>query len=129
MLRARFLSKLVTFSLMGIAVPNCTMSKQPETLCTADSGKAFSPDMTPQQICDQFMAALGSKAASIRAELQFSMRGMASVNASHLRSGKWHQLPLLEMAVMDRRFKPSDIDQLARDVLNGIQNSSTKEEN
>lgn len=95
-------------------------ASQPTVTCTANSGKAFSPALTSQQICDRFKRALDSKAGTIRVELRFSPKGIASAKTSQLRKGQWKPYPLFEMAVMDRRFNVSDIDRLAGDVIRGV---------
>ncbi len=116
---------MTAIGLMGIAMSNSLQSdgsqpNPPETRCTADGGKAFSPELTPDQICAHFGQALGSQSDSIRAELHFSMRGMASVRITRLRDGQWQDMPTFELAVMDRHFGLSDIERLAQDVLDGI---------
>jgi hypothetical protein len=118
---------LATLGLTGVIVPHSPDTDRPEIACNADGGKAFAPELTPQQICDQFMAALGSDAGSIRVDLRFSMRGIASANAARLEGSAWQPLPSFELMVMDRRFNTSDIDRLARDVLNGITRTSQSE--
>jgi hypothetical protein len=93
---------------------------RPEIRCAADDGKAFSPALTPEQICAEFMRALGDQSDNVRVELRFSPRGLASARAARRRDGEWEDLPLFELAVMDRQFNVSDINQLAHDVLGGI---------
>lgn len=111
---------IATMGLTGIAMSHAPLSAHPEIACSADSGKAFAPTLTPQQICGQFIRALGTKAGTVRAELRFAPTGLASAKAWQLRGGQWTALPLFEMAVMDRRFNASDIKRLAEDVLRGM---------
>jgi hypothetical protein len=110
---------VTAIALTGVAMSNAR-SKPPEIACNADSSKAFSPALTPQQICDRFTRALGGKPGTVRVELRFSPKGVASAKASQLRNGQWTTLPLFEMAVMDRGFNTSDIDRLAGDVKRGM---------
>lgn len=107
-------------ALAGAVMLDASEASRPAVTCSADSGKAFSPALTPQEICDRFKRALGRKAGIIRVELRFSSKGMASARTSQLRQGRWKTFPLFEMAVMDRRFNPSDIDRLAGDVVRGM---------
>jgi len=95
-------------------------ANRPKVTCSVDSGKAFSPVLTPTEICDRFKRSLGSKAGTVRVELRFTLNGVASAKTSQLRRGQWKAFPLFEMAVMDRRFNKSDIDRLANDVVRGI---------
>ena len=104
------------------------LPKHPEVRCTADGGKAFSPELTPQQICTHFMHALGARSDTIRADLHFLPRGSASARVAQLRGGQWQDMPAFELAVMDRKFILSDINQLARDVLAGIDSGPAGEE-
>lgn len=99
---------------------NASGADRPKVTCSADSGKAFSPALTPQEICDHFKHSLGGKAGTIRVELRFSLKGIASARTLQLRKGQWKAFPLFEMAVMGRCFNKSDITRLAKDVAHGI---------
>jgi hypothetical protein len=111
-------------TLTGQATSEAAAAKVTAVGCTADSGKAFAPALTPQQICDRFTRALGSKASELRVELHFSKLGLASAKAAQRRNGKWVDLPLFELAVMDRRFNASDVERLAKDVLRGMNSAA-----
>jgi hypothetical protein len=106
--------------LSGVVMSDAWAASRSKVNCSVDSGKAFSPALTPTEICDRFKRSLGAKAGTVRVELRFSLTGVASAKASQLRQGQWKAFPLFEMAVMGRRFNKSDIDRLANDVVRGI---------
>jgi hypothetical protein len=120
MLRLGIALGMAAIGLTGVAMSNAPRSNRADVTCNAGNSKAFSPALTPQQICDRFTRALGSKSGTVRVELRFSPRGIASAKASQLRNGRWKTFPLFEMAVMDRRFNAADIDRLAADVARGV---------
>jgi hypothetical protein len=129
MVFGRMIWAMAAVGLTGGAVSTGQHQEQPGSACTATGGDIFNPALTSEQICTQFRGALGRQAANVRVSLRFSPRGTASARVSQLRAGQWHELPLLEMAVMDRRFNHSDIDQLARDVLGGLTAAAAPEGN
>lgn len=120
---------MAIIALTAVTMSNAFGSGRPEVVCSADSGKAFSPVLTAQQICDRFMRALNRKAGTVRVDLRFSSKGLASAKTWQLRSGGWKRLPLLEMAVMDRPFNLSDIDNLAKDVASAMASARRTEKN
>jgi hypothetical protein len=120
MQRICFVLAVVTIGLAGAVVSNASGTSRPTVTCSADSAKSFAPPLTVQEICDRFKRAIGRKAGTIRVQLRFSPKGLASANASQLRKGRWKAFPLFEIAVMDRHFNSSDIDRLAGDVMRGI---------
>lgn len=120
---------MAVMGLVGVAGTTGLHPEQPESSCTATGGNVFDPALTSEEICAQFRGALGSQADSVRVALRFSPRGSASASATHLRGGVWHALPLLELAVMDRRFNRTDIDRLAQDVLGGLTAAAALEGN
>jgi hypothetical protein len=118
----RILSALgfAVVGLAGAVTSNASVAISPTVTCSADSGKAFAPVLTAEDICARFKRTLGRRAEPLRVELRFSSKGMASAKASQFRKGRWKTFPLFEMAVMDRRFNTSDIDRLVGDVVRGI---------
>lgn len=128
MMRAAIIWAVAAAGLSGVAMSQLTDTDMSAATCSAESGKAFTPALTPQQICDQFMAQLGHTRHSVRVALHFSPRGMASADATLHRNGDWVALPRTEIAVMDRPFRPADIDQLAQDLLRGLNAATPMEE-
>lgn len=128
MIRIMMALGLATAGTMGLHMSAAKHPIQPDIVCSADGEKAFAPALTPDQICDHFRRALGGRGQDMRVDLRFSMRGLASAQASVWRAGRWETLPLFEMAVMDRRFNLSDIDRLAGDVVVGMTTDSRTEE-
>jgi hypothetical protein len=112
---------------LGVTLMSCTSAAHQRSVdCSVDAGKAFAPEISSETICDRFKRGLGDEGRALRIELRFSQRGTASAKIAQWRDGKWQDLPLFEMAVMDRSFNISDIDRLASDVKQTITDVSDK---
>lgn len=120
MMRVGIFFGITAIGLSGAVMSEASGASRPTVTCKADSGKAFLPALTPREICDRFKRTLGDKVGTLRVELRFSAKGMASARTSQLRNGQWKSYPLFEMAVMGRHFNTSDIDRLAGDVIRGV---------
>lgn len=99
--------------------------------CAATGAKLLSPAIAPGDICDRFIAALGTAARrpvraaaqvseGLKVDLSFRAPGIATANVVRVRAGRAQPPVSYELAVSDRALRASDVERLAGDVARGV---------